>query len=437
MSKLKKFLIVFLSFLPLSAGAIAPLVIGLIAAAVGITGVSIYRNITPVNMNEAFDFFSSCWTCNLFSSLMSYMSRILPIIYNNVAKVIIPVAFGLMAIYLAWQIFSSFVKTASLKPMSMNYEFGKRLIRLSLVSIVLLAPLPKIISSTMIEPIFSVGLTMNHVLDDKGKYAECIVSTSLIEQTAMETQTTPITNREETFSTKLRSGLACELANVHHITGMGLTIGWVMLNMAFDIKYMHKILWKIPFFPNIPLLACGLLVLALFLIALFPIPFYFLEVFMTLTLDLIMLPLLLLSWIFSGWKAVEIKGTKSFKQIIDSVISGAVGISMTIIFLTFALKLLDVLIGSISGISRLNDAFAQNNAEILIDGLMLRDDSLLTILLLGIFFAIFMSSIPALVKSLFNFDISSKFYDTVKNDAKILGKKLGNWWDALKNKKSK
>ena len=43
----------FVSFLPLTAGAVAPLVIGGIAGLGGIVGFSIYRTGTPVNMGDA------------------------------------------------------------------------------------------------------------------------------------------------------------------------------------------------------------------------------------------------------------------------------------------------------------------------------------------------------------------------------------------------
>ena len=62
MNRLKKFWIVFLSFLPFGAGAVSPLIIGGIAGVGAIAGFSIYRSMAPVDMSEALKFFSSCWS---------------------------------------------------------------------------------------------------------------------------------------------------------------------------------------------------------------------------------------------------------------------------------------------------------------------------------------------------------------------------------------
>ena len=109
MGRLKKFWIVFLSFLPLSAGAVAPFVVGGIAGAVGIVGFSIFRTAAPVNMSDALTFFSSCWTCDMFGSVMSTMSILLPKAFHAIAGVIIPFAAVLTAVWFAWKIFSGFL----------------------------------------------------------------------------------------------------------------------------------------------------------------------------------------------------------------------------------------------------------------------------------------------------------------------------------------
>ncbi|MBQ1928076.1 MAG: hypothetical protein II179_03350, partial [Alphaproteobacteria bacterium] len=82
MSKLKKFFIVFLSFFPLSAGAILPWLLA--AGAATIAGFSIWRSTAPVDMQDALSFFSSCWTCEMFSSIMAKLSNILPPIYYGI-----------------------------------------------------------------------------------------------------------------------------------------------------------------------------------------------------------------------------------------------------------------------------------------------------------------------------------------------------------------
>ena len=71
---LKKFWIAFIAAMPISAGAVAPLVIGGLAAGVGIIGVSIWRSVSPVDMQQAFSFFSSCWTCQMFSDIISHLN---------------------------------------------------------------------------------------------------------------------------------------------------------------------------------------------------------------------------------------------------------------------------------------------------------------------------------------------------------------------------
>ncbi|MBP3340096.1 MAG: hypothetical protein J6L47_00315, partial [Alphaproteobacteria bacterium] len=73
MNRLKKFWIVFLSFLPWTAGAVAPFVIAGIAGVGVIAGFSIYRSAVPVSMADAYQFFSSCWSCQMFSDVMATM----------------------------------------------------------------------------------------------------------------------------------------------------------------------------------------------------------------------------------------------------------------------------------------------------------------------------------------------------------------------------
>ena len=66
MKTLKKLWMAFVAMIPMSSWGIAPLVIGLIAVGVGIVGTSIWRSVAPVNMQDALDFFTSCWSCQVF-----------------------------------------------------------------------------------------------------------------------------------------------------------------------------------------------------------------------------------------------------------------------------------------------------------------------------------------------------------------------------------
>jgi len=167
--------------------------------------------------------------------------------------------------------------------------------------------------------------------------------------------------------------------------------------------------------------------------ALLPIPLYFLEIFVTLALDLVMLPLMLLSWLFKGWDKIFPKGGKNIQGMIDDVINGTIGIAITVVFLVFGLAFLDAIVGHVDGISRIAAALANGDSQILMDGLMLRDGGLLSVIMLGAFFAVFMTSIPNLVKTLFNVKVSDKFYATAKKDFDLTRATLGKWWKKLKN----
>ncbi len=430
MSKLKKFLIVFLSFFPLSAGAILPWVLA--AGVATIAGFSIWRSTSPVDMNDALAFFSSCWTCQMFSAIMAKLSNILPPIYYGIGEVIIPIAAMLTAVYFTWTLASNFMNGKVESGWTTASNFGTHLIRLAIVCAVLVFPLPRLITSVVIEPIFNIGLSVNHIVGDTEKFSECMVATSLMDENANRASITNNNIPAGAFPVKLRSGLACELASVHQVTGLGMTVGWAMLNMAFDVEYMHKIMWDIPVFPNVPIFFAGLLVLALYFMALLPIPLYFLEIFVTLSLDLIMLPLMLLSWLFKGWDKIFPKGARNIQSMIDDVITGTVGIAMTVVFLVFGLSFLDAIVGNVGGISRIAESLATGDSKILMDGLMLRDGGLLSIIMLGAFFAIFMTSIPNLVKTLFSVTISDKFYESAKKDFNLTRATLGKWWKNLK-----
>lgn len=430
MNGLKKFWIVFLSFLPLTAGAVAPLVVGGIAGAVGILGFSIYRTASPVSITDALSFFSTCWTCQMFSDVMQTMSDILPRAYHAIGTVIIPFAAGLTAIWFAWKLLAGFMNAKLENPWNLAGGFGVHLLKLGFVSALLLAPLPRMISGIVVEPVFNVGLSISRVAADiagERGFTECVIATALADASA----TTPDAAAAGAYSPKLRHNLACQVARVHQMTGLGMTVGWTMMNMAFNSKYMHKIMWGIPIFPNVPIFFCGLMVLVLFFFALLPIPMYFLEIFIKLSMDLIMLPLMLLTWLFSGW-GVFPGGGRTIRQMIDDVIRGTLGIAVTGVFLTFAIMFLNSIFDNWGGASRLSAAISANDSQILMDGLLMRNDSLITIIFMGIFIAMFMTMIPALSKTLFNVQISTDFYDTTKKNLNIIWGNLKKWYAAIK-----
>ena len=64
---------------------------------------------------------------------------------------------------------------------------------------------------------------------------------------------------------------------------------------------------------------------------------------------------------------------------------------------------------------------------------MMRNDSIITIIMMGIFIAMFMTMIPTLVKTLFaNVNIPTTFYETTKKNIKITWENLKKWYSALK-----
>ena len=431
MNRLKKFWIVFLSFLPFGAGAVAPLVVGGIAGATAIAGFSIYRSLAPVNMADAYKFFSSCWTCQMFSDIMATMSGILPRIYSAVGHAIVPVAIMLSAVWFAWKLLSEFINSAAEKSWDMANTFGIHILKLGFISALLVAPLPRMITNIAIEPIFNIGLSLNRIAVHDDKFDECVVATAIADPVSIDTRAA----ENGAFSPKLRHNLACELAGVHQITGLGMTVGWTMLNMAFNDEYMHKILWDVLLFPNIPIFFVGLMILVLFFTALLPIPLYFLEVFIKLSLDLVMLPLMLLAWLFKGW-AISLKGAgKSIRSIIDNVISATLGIAITGVFVSFAIMFLNAIFSDWAGAEALSTAMSATESEgakILMDALMMRNDSLITIIMMGIFISMFMNMIPALAKSIFNIEISSEYYESAKKDLEKLWENLKKTYENLK-----
>ncbi|MBO7053384.1 MAG: hypothetical protein J6W27_03050 [Alphaproteobacteria bacterium] len=422
MKTLKRFLMSLFVLAPSTAGAIAPLAIAAIAGGVGIIGVSIWRTVAPVNMQDAISFFSTCWTCQIFSDVMVAMSNLLPSVYSALGKIVIPMAAILLAVFVAWRLASNFINLKLEDGSKIAGNFGSYLVKLTVVVGLLLIPLPRIITSVLIEPALTVGTSFDYLVSDDNKFSECMIATALAD---------PVTASAEAssygaFSPKLRHQLACGVANVHQVTGLGMAIGWTLMNMAFNYEYQHKILWKIPIFPNIPIFFAGLLILVLYFYALLPIPLYFLEVFIKLSMDLIMLPLMLMAWMFDKDNfAIFPQGGRTIRQMIDDVIKAVVGIALTMVFLAFSVMFLNAAFGDINGASALQQAIAQNDSKILLDGLTMNNDSLFTVVLMGVFMAMFMTMIPQLSTMLFKIKISDAYYQTLKKD-------LDNAWASIK-----
>lgn len=430
MNMIKKFWIAFLAAMPISAGAVAPLVIGGLAAGVGIIGVSIWRSVSPVDMQQAFSFFSSCWTCQMFSDIMLTMSNILPGIYKSLGKIIIPMSATLLAIFIAWRLFSGALNNKLEEASKIMGNFGGYIVRLALLIGLLLIPLPRMITSILIEPALSIGTSLNYVVPgNNDRFSQCMVATAIADPVSISDNAAGY----GAFSPNLRHQLACEVSNIHQITGLGMTVGWAMLNMAFDYDYMHKVLMKIPIFPNIPLFFAGLLILVLYFFALLPIPLYFLEVFIKLSMDLIMLPLMLMAWMFDDDNfAIFPKGGRTIREMLNDVVKAMVGIALTVIFLTFSIMFLNAAFGGWGGANLLQNAIVNNDSKYLMDALLFQNDSLVTVILMGIFIAMFMTTIPQLTSMLFKIQISDKYYQTAKKDINIIWGNLKKWASALK-----
>lgn len=429
MKVLKKFWIAFLAAMPISAGALGPLALGTLAAGVGIIGVSLWRNISPVSMKDSFDFFSSCWTCQMFSDVMLSMSTLLPGVYRALGHIIIPFSLTLLGLLFAWRIFQGYMTGKPEDGSKLLGNGGTYLAKMALLIGLLLIPLPRIITDVLIEPAVTIGTSFDYAVSDNNVFSECMVTTAMSD---------PVTASESAasygaFSPKLRHQLACEVANIHQITGLGMTVGWKLLNTAFESEHMHHVLFLVPVFPNIPMFFAGLLVLVLYFFALLPIPLYFLEVFIKLSMDLIMLPLMLMSWVFDDDNfAIFPKGGRTIRQMIDDCLKAVVGIALTVVFLTFSVMFLNAAFQDWNGVNIIQQAIQTDDSELLIDGLMMGNDSLVTVILMGVFIAMFMTMIPQLTSMLFKIQISDKYYQTAKKDVGIAWQNLKKWATSIK-----
>ena len=146
-----------------------------------------------------------------------------------------------------------------------------------------------------------------------------------------------------------------------------------------------------------------------------------------------MLPLMLMAWMFDDENfALFPKGERTIRQMIDDVFKAVVGIALTVVFLTFSIMFLNAAFGSIEGVNILQQAIANNDSKILMDGLVFQNGSIVTVVLMGIFLAMFMTMIPQLTNMLFKIQISDKYYQTAKNDLNIMWENLKKWASAIK-----
>ncbi|MBR6685262.1 MAG: hypothetical protein IKL37_03260 [Alphaproteobacteria bacterium] len=426
MNRLKKFWITFLPFFVIGT-ANAGLITGLLGAGLVLyVGARVFRTAMPYDMPGALEFFSNCWTCQMFSDILSVMSHFVSQIYSSVGGVTIMMVVALTAIWFAWKLFSGFMNGKVENPWSITETFTHHMVKMTCVILLLMAPVPRLMSDIAIRPIFNVGLILNRAVANGPDFNNCLVATAM-----MDTSVDSRADAQEAYPPQLRHEIACELLGVHQLTGMGITLGWTMMQMAFDYEYMHSIVFG-AIFPNVPLFFIGLLMTATFLMALLPVPLYFLEIFIKLSMDLIMLPLMLLAWLFKGW-AISLEGAgKTIRGIIDDVINGALGLGLTGVFINFGINIIDALVQNFAGAESLLQVIQDNNTQAVFDSVMLNDSGFISMLLIGMFIAMFMSAIPALAKTLFNVEISQEYYDKAVNNAKVMWNNSKKMWESLK-----
>ena len=429
MKILKKFWVWLIAMMPISLWAASPLLVGGLILGAGIIGISVWRSTVPVNLSDALYFFNACWTCGILSDVMVSLSNLLPGIYQSLGRIVIPMSVTLLAVLIGWRLTSGFLNGKTEDGYKLLGNFGTYLVKMALMIGLLLMPMPRFITRVLIEPAVTLGTSLSHVVTDDNSYAECMVVSALTDPVCVSSEAAEY----GAFSPNLRHQLTCELANIHQIAGLGMTVGWTMLNMAFDVDYMHKILDTVPVFPNIPLILVGFLILVLYFFVLAPIPLYFLEIFIKLSLDLVMLPLMLMAWMFDEDDfAVFPKGGKTIRQMLDDVFKAVLGIAVTVVFLTFSIMILRALFENVGEVNVLQQAIANNDSKLFMDGLLLRNSSLITVILLGLFMAMFMTMIPQLTDMLFKVKISDEYYQKAQKTIKTLWEDLKKLVSAIK-----
>jgi hypothetical protein len=410
MRKLRTFLF-GLFYIPFGAFAIIhPAVIALIATAVISIGTSIYRSFVPVDMAGTLRFFESCWSCGMFSDIIRGLSLSIPKIYSTIGDNVVPIAAGLTFVWFAWTILSDYIKIKNeTNPWELTRKFGVHLIKLTFVAALLMFPLPRFMMDTFLGPIMTVGLSYNHtaknyLAPDNGEFSACMIATAVSDKADAGA---------EAFDPKLRHNMACQLANFHRMTGLGMTVGWTFAQMAFSGRYMYKF-GPLPILPNILLLLSGIMITVIFLLALFPVPIYFFKAFVRLSLDLIMLPLMLLGWLFADWKNIFPTGSGSIKEVVESTFKDAFGITLVGLLTGLAVLLLRDLTGTAANgtnalIAALDEANKGSGTVDLMDALIKKNGSMINLIFAGIFIMMLMNAIPKRVERLFK---SAKLPDT-------------------------
>lgn len=386
-----------------------------IAAAVAVLSAVVYRSFVETNTSAALDFFSSCWSCQIFGGVTNGISATAAAAYANLGEFVALLAVILTPIYFAWILMGGYLTA---KPETNMWKqtgrLGRHLVKLAFITILLMLPLPRMVSGLIVEPSFNAALSFQNVLSEAldpndASLEACLVATAISEPVNPATPGigggavgfAGQSGSVGVFSPTFRHKMLCSIAQLHMLSASGMTAGWLIFNSAFDAKHMYKINIKvadIPLFPNVGWILLGLMFMFVYAWMIVPIAMAFLEFIIKFAIDIIFLPMTLLGWLFANnglWKVED----KDIMAIITDTIKTAVGVGMIAVFMTFALGMVGQLISG-AGLNDLNASFRANEAAAIIgtDGLLA--GKITTLAFFGIFIAMFLGGMTELIKKL-------------------------------------
>ncbi|MDR0448906.1 MAG: hypothetical protein LBG89_00385 [Rickettsiales bacterium] len=373
------------------AGAVPAAVVALGAAAVGTAGFAIYRSFSPTDTAAAFDFFSSCWTCRIFSGTTGALSDSAGVIYANLGEFVALLAIVLTPLFMAWKVLGGYLSAEpNTDAFKLGGGMGLHLVKLAFVSMLLLFPLPQLISKTAVEPVMNIALSFQDAFGEANTPGSTRMDACLVASIAIENPE----NNKGIFGSGFKNKMRCSIAGLHEFTATGMTAGWLLANSAFDAKNMYKAAGMVPIFPNMGMLIMGFLLLAVYFWIIMPIALAFLEFVVKFAIDMIFLPLTLLTWLFKGNPLWDTKD-EDMMSIITDIVKLAAGLGLIVVFLGFALMMTGY---ALSGetMANMGAAFMANNPDLVLNN----DSAALSLLFVGIFIAMFMTMMTELIKKL-------------------------------------
>jgi hypothetical protein len=408
LQKLRKYLIgLFGGIFGISAAS-AAVPVALIAGAAALLGAIVYRSFVPTDTAAAFEFFNTCWSCNLFSSVVNGLSTLAANTYSYLSEFIIFLAIGLTPIFVAWRLLKPMLDgsaSAGLSPWAMGGGIGTHLIKLTFVIGLMWLPIPQILTTAVIEPAFNIGLSFQQVITEKTNETNTDFETCLVASAAIEN---PNYNTG-IFSTGFKNKIRCSIASVQSLTAIGMTSGWLLFNSAFDSSHMYKIANTIPIFPNIEMLLIGMLLIVVFFWMIIPFVLSFLQYLFKFIIDMVFLPLSFIGWLFKGNKFIKTT-EKDIMKIITETMESALAMALLCIFIGFCILLCGYIFtsGSFAAIG----AALQNNTayELLTNGgNIIANKDIWTVALFGLFLAIFTTSITKMINEFISFKVDDSF----------------------------